>query len=92
MDDPVIGRETEDEVAALGSPQVALARALEHRLEESRRLLQIAEQVEGGLHGGIASLGSVQREEDAHAHGQRRPGLEADAVRPQPGPQAASGP
>jgi diguanylate cyclase (GGDEF)-like protein len=49
MDDQVIGREAEDEAAALGSQLVALARALDQRLEESRRLLQIAEQVEGGL-------------------------------------------
>jgi diguanylate cyclase (GGDEF)-like protein len=49
MDEQVIGRESEDEVAALGSQLVALARALEQRLEESRRLLQIAEEVEGGL-------------------------------------------
>jgi diguanylate cyclase (GGDEF)-like protein len=49
MDDPVIGREADDEVASLGSQLVALARTLEQRLEESRRLLQIAEQVQGGL-------------------------------------------
>lgn len=49
MDGEATGPDADDEVAGLGSQLVALARTLEQHLEESRRLLQIAEQVEGGL-------------------------------------------
>lgn len=49
MDDEVTSREEDDELVRLGSQLVALARMLEQRLEESRRLLLIAEQVESGL-------------------------------------------